>query len=295
MAYGGDPAPKAQGVSWPYTPAAVLLAASVCSAMAGAVAGFTYGIKSTDHALLLNQVQSRCSAESPLSAAAKGSCLGGSSIAPRGRKHLLSPKTSGGAWRPRIRPPRWPFPQHPFPHASPTPPLKRRLPCEWQGKVAAAAALPANCGSEMARGRIRDPAHAQAALTEASQAEGSPRRSSAPCPVAAGCGSTAAAGPRGGRPLAPADAAGSAPIARIYEPPRSPPAALQEGTGWGLGGLFAGNCESALLHGCVPLCNGNPLSRVKRRPSYHDLLCRFPWIPCTINKKRNFKPVFNPA
>lgn len=61
------------------------------------------------------------------------------------------------------------------------------------------------------------------------------------------------------------------------------------------GGLFAGNCESTFLHGCVPLCNGNPLSRVKRRPSYHDLLCRFPWIPCTINKKRNFKPVFNPA
>lgn len=225
----------------------------------------------------------------------KGFLPGGSSIAPGGRKHLLSPKTSGGARCPRIRPPRWPFLQHPFPHASLTPPLKRRLPCEWQGKVAAAAALPANCGSEMARGRIRDPAHAQAALTEASQAEGSPRCSSAPCSVAAGCGSTAAAGPRGGRPLAPADAAGSAPIARIYEPPRSPPAALQEGTGWGLGGLFAGNCESALLHGCVPLCNGNPLSRVKRRPSYHDLLCRFPWIPCTINKKRNFKPVFNPA
>jgi len=64
--------------------------------------------------------------------------------------------------------------------------------------------------------------------------------------------------------------------------------------GW-QGGLFAGNCESTFLHGCVPLCNGNPLSRVKRRPSYHDLLCRFPWIPCTINKKRNFKPVFNPA
>lgn len=83
---------------------------------------------------------------------------------------------------------------------------------------------------------------------------------------------------------------------QIYEPPKSSPAALQEGWGWGLaGGLFAGNCESTFLHGCVPLCNGNPLSRVKRRPSYHDLLCRFPWIPCTINKKRNFKPVFNPA
>lgn len=66
--------------------------------------------------------------------------------------------------------------------------------------------------------------------------------------------------------------------------------------GWREGGVvFAGNCESTFLHGCVPLCNGNPLSRVKRRPSYHDLLCRFPWIPCTINKKRNFKPVFNPA
>lgn len=63
----------------------------------------------------------------------------------------------------------------------------------------------------------------------------------------------------------------------------------------GPGGLLEGNCESTFLHGCVPLCNGNPLSRVKRRPSYHDLLCRFPWIPCTINKKRNFKPVFNPA
>lgn len=85
---------------------------------------------------------------------------------------------------------------------------------------------------------------------------------------------------------------------QIYEPPKSSPAALQEGWGWGLAGggeLFAGNCESTFLHGCVPLCNGNPLSRVKRRPSYHDLLCRFPWIPCTINKKRNFKPVFNPA
>lgn len=73
----------------------------------------------------------------------------------------------------------------------------------------------------------------------------------------------------------------------------SPPGRL--GLGAGGGELFVGNCESTFLHGCVPLCNGNPLSRVKRRPSYHDLLCRFPWIPCTINKKRNFKPVFNPA
>lgn len=98
------------------------------------------------------------------------------------------------------------------------------------------------------------------------------------------------------------DAAGTVPITF---PSRSrfmslPKALLQPsrkaGTGgWRGGGLFAGNCESTFLHGCVPLCNGNPLSRVKRRPSYHDLLCRFPWIPCTINKKRNFKPVFNPA
>lgn len=97
------------------------------------------------------------------------------------------------------------------------------------------------------------------------------------------------------------DAGGRVPItlpsrSRFMSLPNAlPQPSRKAGAGGWRGGLFAGNCESTFLHGCVPLCNGNPLSRVKRRPSYHDLLCRFPWIPCTINKKRNFKPVFNPA